>query len=102
MEDINPIFLEFINSDEPVLVQFHAEWCVPCKMLAPVVDAVAAQFEAQLKVLKVDIDRNRPITEHLDIRSVPTMMIFRKGEILWYHNGGITPVKLARTVKSFF
>jgi thioredoxin 1 len=102
MDNMNPVFIEFINSETPVLVQFHAEWCGPCKMLAPIVDAVAAQFEDQLRVLKVDIDRNKPITEYLEIRSVPTMMIFEKGEILWHHNGGIAPLELVKILKSFF
>lgn len=102
MEEINPIFLESINSDSPVLVQFHAEWCGPCKALSPVVDMAADQFAEQLKVLKVDIDRNRPITNHLDIRSVPTLMVFRKGEILWYHNGMIAPLDLIKVLQSFF
>jgi thioredoxin 1 len=99
-EEINPIFLELINGEQPVLVQFHATWCAPCKMLAPIVDAVSSNFENEIRLLKVDIDNNRPITAHLGIQSVPTLMIFKSGEILWHHAGIINPVELAHTIKS--
>ncbi len=99
-EEINPVFLEMINGEAPVLVQFHAVWCQPCKVLAPVVDAVSAQFEEELRVLKVDIDNNRPITQHLGIQTVPTLMIFKSGEIIWHHTGIINPVELVKVIKS--
>lgn len=98
--EINPVFLEMIQSDQPVLVQFHAVWCGPCQVIAPIIDAVSAEFETQLKVLKVDIDKNRPITHHLGISSVPTLMIFQKGEILWHHAGGLSPVELKKVILS--
>lgn len=99
-EEINPIFLDLINGEQPVLVQFHATWCSPCKMLAPVVDAVSANFENEIRLLKVDIDNNKPITSYYGIHSVPTLMIFKKGDILWHHAGIISPVELAQTIKS--
>lgn len=100
MEPMNPVFLEMIQGDMPVLVQFHAVWCGPCHAIAPIVEAISAEFEHQLKVLKVDIDRNRPITHHLGITTVPTMMVFQRGEILWHHVGSITPIELKKVIAS--
>lgn len=100
-EPMNPVFLEMINGDVPVLVQFHATWCGPCQILAPMVDAVSGTFpEDQLKVLKVDIDRNRPITKQLGITSVPTLMIFKAGEVLWHQVGALPPVELKKVLLS--
>lgn len=72
---------EVVNSDVPVLVDFWAEWCQPCRMLAPTIDAIADEYQGKVKVGKVDIDNNREVATNHAISSIPTVIIFRNGEV---------------------
>jgi thioredoxin 1 len=87
---------EVLKSDLPVLVDFTATWCGPCKALAPIVDKIADEFEGKIKVGKLDIDASRPIAEKYRIRSVPTVMVFRGGEKTAEHIGLTTRDKLIK------
>src|SRR5450631_1935667 len=78
---------EVLKSNVPVLVDFTATWCGPCKALAPIVEKVADEFEGKLKVGKLDIDASRAIAEKYRIRSVPTVMVFRGGQKTGEHIG---------------
>lgn len=71
---------EVINSDKPVLVDFWAEWCMPCKMLSPVIEEVAKSLEGQVEVVKVNIDENPMSASQLGITSIPTMVLFESGK----------------------
>ncbi|MCG8598549.1 MAG: thioredoxin [Verrucomicrobiales bacterium] len=75
------------NTDLPVLVDFHATWCGPCKMLSPIVDQVAEAKDGQAVVAKVDIDEARDIAQKFQITSVPTLMVFHKGEVVTTKRG---------------
>ena len=87
---------EVLQSDLPVLVDFTATWCGPCKALAPIVEKVADEFEGKLKVGKLDIDASRAIAEKYRIRSVPTVMVFRGGQKTGEHIGLTTRDKLVK------
>jgi len=73
---------EVLNSDKPVLVDFWAEWCMPCRTLAPVIDAVADELAGKVKVGKVDTDGNRAISMKYNITAIPTVIIFKGGQVV--------------------
>lgn len=73
---------EVLNSPTPVLVDFWAVWCGPCKMVAPVVDEIAHEYEGQLKVGKLDVDSNPEVSMKFGIRSIPTIMVFKNGKVV--------------------
>lgn len=75
-------FAELINSETPVLVDFWAEWCGPCKMIGPVVEEIAGEYDGQAIVGKMDVDNNSKTPASFGIRSIPTLMIFKKGEMV--------------------
>jgi thioredoxin 1 len=73
---------EVLESTKPVLVDFHAEWCGPCKGLAPTIEQIATEYKDQLKVGKIDVDNNPFITSKYGVRSMPTLLIFKNGEVV--------------------
>lgn len=94
-------FSELINnSDIPVLVDFHAEWCGPCHAMAPVINELAAEVKNRVKIIKVDIDKNPAVSTVYKIMGVPTFILFHKGQIKWRHSGMISKVELMRAIGS--
>ena len=94
-------FNELINGSTPVLVDFSAEWCGPCKMMAPILKDVASQVEGKVKILKVDIDKNPHAANAYNVQSVPTMILFKNGEIKWRQSGVMQANTLAKKVLEF-
>lgn len=81
---------EVLQSDQPVLVDYWAEWCGPCKSVGPIVDATADTYSDRLKVTKLDVDANGDTAQRFGIRSIPTLMLFKDGEIVASHTGAVT------------
>ncbi len=90
---------EVLESDLPVLVDFWAPWCGPCRMVAPVVDEIAEQYGGQVKVVKVNTDENPSIASQYGIRSIPTLMIFKGGQRVDMVVGAVPKTTLATTLE---
>lgn len=80
-------FDKIIQSETPVLIDFYADWCAPCKMLTPILKDVKAELGDRIKVLKIDVDNNSAIAGRFQIRGVPTIMLFKAGKMLWRESG---------------
>jgi thioredoxin 1 len=83
-------FQSIIDSETPVLVDFFAEWCGPCKTQAPILKEVAGEMQDKVRVIKIDVDKNPAIAARFQIQGVPTLAVFKKGQIIW-RQSGVTP-----------
>ncbi|HNQ92695.1 MAG TPA: thioredoxin [Alphaproteobacteria bacterium] len=91
---------EVLKSSEPVLVDFWAEWCGPCKMMSPVVDQIASEMGGKIKVVKINIDENPNTPTRYGIRGIPTFMVFKNGQLVETKVGGMSKAQLSNWVES--
>ena len=84
---MNGRFQNIINSEKPVLVDFYADWCGPCKQVPPILKKVKDDFKEQIRIIKVNVDKNPVIATKYNIRSVPTLIVFKKGTLQWKGTG---------------
>ncbi len=82
LEVTDSTFDEILSSDKPVLVDFWAQWCGPCKMLSPIIDELATEYEGKAVIVKADIDTNGDMAAKFGVRNVPTVLIFKNGEVV--------------------
>jgi thioredoxin 1 len=94
-------FQEVINSEKPVLVDFSAEWCGPCKMMAPILKETKDKLGDKATIIKVDIDRNREAAEHFQIQGVPTLILFKNGQVKWRQSGVVPANTLVQVINQY-
>ncbi|WP_375325234.1 thioredoxin [Flagellimonas sp. GZD32] len=94
-------FSTLINSEQLVLVDFSAEWCGPCKMLAPILKQVKDELGDDLKIVKIDVDKNQGLANSFQVRGVPTLMFFKEGKQLWRQSGVLQKAELVQLAKSY-
>jgi thioredoxin 1 len=92
-------FNTIINTKQTVLVDFFAEWCAPCKMLAPVLKQVKKELGEAVKIIKIDIDKNRTIAAKYQVKGVPTMLLFKNGKQLWRQSGVLKKSAIIAIIK---
>ncbi len=90
-----------INSETPVLVDFYADWCGPCKTMAPVLEQLKEELGDKARIIKVDVDRNTKAAVHYGVRGVPTFILFKKGQALWKEAGVISKQELREVISRF-
>ncbi|MDJ0366934.1 thioredoxin [Hymenobacter sp. H14-R3] len=92
-------FSELINSPGmPVLVDFYADWCGPCKTMAPILQQVATQHEGKLRIIKIDVDKNPAVAQQFKVQSIPTLILFSQGKPVWRQAGVVPAAQIGQAV----
>jgi len=93
-------FESTINEPRPVIVDFHALWCSPCKIQSPILKEVATELGEKVRVIKIDVDQNSEISRQFNIQSVPTIIVFKSGKVIWRQSGVVSKNQLIGVLKN--
>lgn len=93
-------FSEIIKDEKPVLVDFYADWCGPCKMLAPILEEAKSELGDGVKIVKINVDKNETLAGKYQVRGVPTLILFKNGQQLWRQSGVLQKSEIVQLVKS--
>ncbi len=94
-------FKDIIKSKKPTLVDFFATWCGPCKTMAPILDQLKKEMGDQVRILKIDVDRNPKVAAQFQVRGVPTFVLFKDGKAVWRQSGGMPKGVLKEAIRRF-
>lgn len=93
-------FSEIINGNTPVLVDFYATWCGPCKAMAPIIDELGKELNGKARILKIDVDKNKYTAAKYGVQSIPTLVIFKNGKVIWRHAGMLDKTTLISQINN--
>jgi len=96
---MNSNFKNIIDSSTPVLIDFYADWCGPCKALAPILKEVKGELQDEVKIIKIDVDKNQQLASQYQVRGVPTMILFKNQQQLWRQSGVVQKQDLVNIIK---
>lgn len=94
-------FQQIINGEKPVLIDFYATWCGPCKAMSPIVEQIGKEMQGQARVLKIDVDKNQAVAAQYQIQAVPTFLIFKKGEMVWRQPGSADKMTIMNQLRKY-
>jgi len=93
-------FKSIINTQTPVLIDFYATWCGPCKTLSPILDSLKKELGSNIKILKIDVDKNQPLAQKNNVKGVPTLLLFKNGKQVWRQSGIVSKNDLIQVINS--
>jgi thioredoxin 1 len=94
-------FSDLVQSEKPTLVDFYAEWCGPCRMMKPILEQLKESVGEKARIIKIDVDKNPTLAEKMKIRGVPTLAVFKKGELKWLQSGVVQATQLQRVIEQY-
>lgn len=92
-------YFDIIQDEKPTLVDFYADWCGPCKMLAPILENVKKELGNQIRILKINVDTNTQLSAQLNVRGVPTLILYKNGNVMWRESGVIPQPDLLKMIQ---